>query len=54
MELNLELGNDVVTQIEGDSLESNRKFTLETGIYDFKIKQMYPVQNKSGSFSNIK
>lgn len=51
MELNLELGNDVVTQTEGDSLESNRKFTLDTGIYDFKIKQMYPVQNKSGSFS---
>jgi hypothetical protein len=40
-----------VTQVtEKDSI-GNSKFSLDSGVYDFTIKSMYPVKNKGGSAS---
>ena len=41
----------VVAVVEKDTL-GNTKFTLDSGVYEFTVKSMYPVKNKGGS-SNI-
>ena len=41
---------DVVTVVEKDVLGGG-KFTLDTGVYDLTIRQMYMVQNAGGSYS---
>lgn len=50
MEINLDLHKDVVVEKEVDRVGTG-KFTLDTGIYEFTIKQMYPVKNTGGSYS---
>jgi hypothetical protein len=38
----------VVAVVEKDTLGST-KFTLDSGVYEFTVKSMYPVKNKGGS-----
>ena len=40
----------VTVSVPKDSLEDT-KFTLNSGVYDFIVKSMYPVKNKGGSTS---